>query len=149
MTYVHNDGGRSDAGYKGKTSDCVCRAIAIAMGRTYDEIYAELTAASKAFAAGHRSRVARSIEKRGGTPRQGVFKEIYRPYLESLGWRWHPTMAVGSGCTVHLRASELPAGRLIVCVSRHVVAVIDGVIHDNHDPSRGGTRCVYGYFTAP
>jgi hypothetical protein len=24
--------------------------------------------------------------------------------------------------------------------------VIDGVIHDTHDCSRGGTRCVYGYW---
>ena len=55
-------------------------------------------------------------------------------------------MKIGSGCTVHLRADELPTGRLIVSVSRHVVAVIDGVIHDTHDPSRDGTRCVYGYW---
>ena len=27
-----------------------------------------------------------------------------------------------------------------------MVCVIDGVIHDNHNPSRGGTRCVYGYY---
>jgi hypothetical protein len=55
-------------------------------------------------------------------------------------------MSIGSGCQVHLRADELPSGRLIVSVSRHVVAVIDGIIHDNHDCSRGGTRCVYGYW---
>jgi hypothetical protein len=24
--------------------------------------------------------------------------------------------------------------------------VIDGVVHDTHDPRRGGTRCVYGYY---
>ena len=55
-------------------------------------------------------------------------------------------MFIGSGCKVHLRNDELPAGRLIVCLSRHYTAVIDGVIHDTHDPSRGGTRCVYGYW---
>jgi hypothetical protein len=47
-----------------------------------------------------------------------------------------------------LKADELPAGRLIVSVSKHLVAVIDGVAHDTHDPSRGGTRCVYGYYRA-
>ena len=52
-------------------------------------------------------------------------------------------------CTVHLRADELPAGRIIASLSRHVVAVIDGVIHDIYDPSRDGTRCVYGYWTVP
>jgi hypothetical protein len=56
-------------------------------------------------------------------------------------------MGIGTGCKVHLRDGELPMGRLIVKVSKHVVAVIDGVINDTHDPSRNGTRCVYGYYT--
>jgi hypothetical protein len=56
-------------------------------------------------------------------------------------------MAIGQGCKVHLRATELPAGRLIVQVSKHLVAVIDGVIRDTSDPSRGGKRCVYGYYS--
>jgi len=55
-------------------------------------------------------------------------------------------MQIGSGCRVHLRADDLPAGRLIVKVTHHLVAVIDGVIHDTHNCSRGGTRCVYGYW---
>ena len=55
-------------------------------------------------------------------------------------------MHVGGGCKIHLRADELPRGRLVCKVSRHMVAVIDGVLHDTHDCSRGGTRCVYGYY---
>ena len=55
-------------------------------------------------------------------------------------------MFIGQGCKVHLRADELPKGRLVVALSKHIVAIIDGVIHDTGDPSRGGTRCVYGYF---
>jgi hypothetical protein len=55
-------------------------------------------------------------------------------------------MQIGSGCKVHLRADELPNGRLVVHTSRHSTAVIDGVIHDTYDPSRGGNRCVYGYW---
>jgi len=66
--------------------------------------------------------------------------------MESLGWQWTSTMQIGSGCTVHLRPDELPQGRLVVSLSRHVVAVIDGVAYDTHDPTRGGLRCVYGYF---
>jgi hypothetical protein len=58
-------------------------------------------------------------------------------------------MHIGSGCTAHLRDGEswVPQGRVIVKVSKHYTALIDGVIHDTHDPSRGGTRCVYGYWT--
>jgi hypothetical protein len=69
-----------------------------------------------------------------------------RRYLEALGWRWVPTMGIGTGYKVHLLASELPVGRLIVALSHHMVAVIDGIIHDTYDCSRDGTRCVYGYF---
>jgi hypothetical protein len=58
-------------------------------------------------------------------------------------------MMIGTGCTVHLRSDELPGGRLIVALSRHWCAVIDGVIHDLYDCSRGGTRCVYGYWWHP
>lgn len=55
-------------------------------------------------------------------------------------------MRIGQGCTVHMRADELPSGRLVVNLSKHSTAVIDGVCHDTYDPSRDGTRCVYGYF---
>ncbi len=73
----------------------------------------------------------------------------YEKYLKSLGFIWHPTMTIGSGCKVHLTAEELPKGRLVVSVSKHMVAVIDGVIHDTNDCSRDGKRCVYGYYKAP
>jgi len=45
-----------------------------------------------------------------------------------------------------LRADELPSGRLVVSVSKHLTAVVDGVIHDTHDCSRVEARCVYGYW---
>jgi len=37
--------------------------------------------------------------------------------------------------------------RLILSLSKHLAAMVDGVVHDTHDPSRGGTRCVYGYWS--
>jgi hypothetical protein len=87
----------------------------------------------------HRTRGRRSA-------RNGVFRNVYEPFLFEHGWIWTPTMQIGQGCTVHLTDGELPGGRLVVSVSKHVTAVIDGVIHDTHNPSRGGTRCVYGYY---
>ena len=80
------------------------------------------------------------------TPRNSMPKIVAKEYLKDLGWTWIPTMFIGSGCKVHLRKDELPAGRLIVQVSRHLTAVIDGVLHDGYDCSREGTRCVYGYW---
>jgi hypothetical protein len=139
MNYIYDDGGRAAAGYRGETGDCVVRAIAIATEMPYQEVYDATNEIAKSERLGKR--------KRGkSNARLGVYKGTIRKYMEALGWTWIPTMQIGSGCQVHLRADELPAGRLVVNVSKHSVAVIDGVVHDTHDPSRGGTRCVYGYF---
>ncbi len=148
--YAYDDGGRAAAGFKGSTGDCVVRAIAIATGTPYREVYDALHAGIKEFAKGRSKaakRAARGGGRKGTTPRNGVHPKVYRAYLAGLGWTWVPTMGIGTGCTVHLRADQLPAGRIIARLSRHVVALVDGMIHDTHDPSVGGTRCVYGYFT--
>jgi hypothetical protein len=139
MRWVVNDGGRAKAGFKGKTGDCVTRALAIAGEMDYQTAY---DLVNKVGAE------ERTSKRRRGksSARTGVYKPTTRRLLESLGWQWYATMAIGQGCKVHLRKDELPGGRLIVSVSKHIVAVIDGVIHDTHDPSRDGTRCVYGYF---
>lgn len=142
MNHVINDGGRAAAGYQGKTGDCVTRAIAIATGKPYQEVYDALNTHAKAERRGSRKRGISSA-------RTGVYRSTYQRYLAALGWVWTPTMFIGSGCKVHLRDGELPMGRLIVSLSRHLCAVVDGVIHDTHDCSREGTRCVYGYWTAP
>lgn len=167
--FVFDDGGRAAAGFKGTAGDCVARAVAIASGRPYAEVYAAL---SKGMGSQRKSR--------GATARNGVStrRKWFKDYMRSLGAEWTPTMQIGAGCTVHLRADELPPGRLVVAVSKHYTAVVDGVIHDNHDPRERGTtvypanysgdipkgarpldgggwayspeRCVYGYwwFTA-
>lgn len=69
--------------------------------------------------------------------------------MHSLGFEWIPTMKIGQGCKVHLRADELPMGRIIVLVSKHYCAVIDRVVHDTCLEDRDGTRCVYGYWRKP
>src|SRR4029077_19207577 len=97
---------------------------------------------------GSQERLSRRRRKRGkSSARSGVYVPTIRRYMKSLGWTWTPTMQIGQGCKTHLRSEELPSGRLIVTVSRHETAVIDGVIHDTHDPSRDETRCVYGYYS--
>ena len=140
--FKFNDGGRKAAGYKGTAAgDCVVRAIAIASGKDYQEVY-------DAINEGCRTQRKTKRMHRETSARVGVYvkRKWYKDDLQSLGFRWVPTMHIGSGCQVHLRADELPSGRLVVHVSKHSTAVIDGVIHDTHDPSRAGTRCVYGYW---
>ena len=146
MTFQHNDGGREAAGYKGDAGDCVTRAIAIATDIPYSEVYDSLFVLSKQHSEEKRDRVAKRIQDKGGSPRNGVWRQIYQKYLESVGWKWVPTMKIGQGCKTHLIASELPSGRVIVKVSKHMTTMIDGIINDTYDCSREGTRCVYGYF---
>lgn len=135
-TWTYDDGGRATSGRQGSARDCVVRAIAIAGRLDYAAVYDEVAARQAALG---KSRSARN----------GVAPKAYKPLLAEFGWEWTPTMGIGTGCTVHLRADELPSGRLICNVSKHLVAVIDGVVHDTHDSTRGGTRCVYGYWTVP
>jgi hypothetical protein len=143
VAFVRDDGGRAAAGFKGMDGDCVCRAVAIASERPYREVYDELFAEISWSPGSRRGRKDADGLIR---PRADNEQDLLRWYLAERGWTWTPTMQVGSGCKVHLRADELPPGRLIVRLSRHLVAVIDGVIHDIHDCSRNGTRCVYGYY---
>lgn len=136
--WVNNDGGRAAAGFKGSTGDCVTRAIAIATGKPYREVYDALNLLAE-------KERPRGKKKRSDA-RTGVHRGTYHRYLLSLGFTWTPTMTIGSGCKVHLRPDELPGGVIIAKTSRHLCAVIDGAVHDTHDPTREGNRCVYGYY---
>ncbi len=137
--WTYNDGGRAQAGYKGHTGDCVCRAIAIANGLSYKEVYDMIIERAK------KERLTKRMRGRSH-PRTGVHRGIYQSILEQLGWTWKATMKIGSGCKVHLKADELPRGTIICRVTKHVTVMNDGVIHDTYNCSRDGTRCVYGYF---
>ena len=151
MHWVFDDGGRAAAGFKGKTGDCVCRAIATATERPYKEVYDLINQFAKSERTGKR-KTSKS------NARTGVYTATIRKVMDFYGWEWVPTMQIGQGCKVHLNESELPDGRLVVSLSKHYTAVIDGVVHDTFDPNdRGYTvdgygndittdRCVYGYF---
>lgn len=143
LPWVHDDGGRSTAGFKGLAGDCVTRAIAIAADLPYLTVYDHLHNVARVRLANPRVRRGRNS---GASPRTGVMPEVYKPYLAMLGFEWTPTMSIGSGTRVHLAEGELPDGRLIVRLSGHLAAVVDGVIHDTFDPSRGGRRAVYGHW---
>lgn len=140
MEWIYDDGGRSQYFKAEKVGDCVCRAISIATQTDYMQVYRLINDLSKIERTGKK--------KRGRSEaRNGVYKQTIHKVMEQLGWKWTPTMQIGSGCKVHLRSNELPKGRLVVSVSKHCTAVIDGVIHDTYDCSREGTRCVYGYWS--
>lgn len=146
FNFQFNDGGRVDAGFKGGAGDCVVRSIAIAAELPYMQVYESLRDANASYAQNKNDRLAKRISGKGASPRNGNHRKVFHDYILNLGFRWVSTMQVGQGCQVHMRADEVPRGRVIVKVSKHLTTVIDGVIHDTHNPSRNGTRCVYGYY---
>ena len=153
MPWVQDDGGRAAAGFKGSAGDCVARSVAIAGGLPYGEVYAALAAGQGAQRAGRGN-------KKPASARNGINtrRKWFRDYMAALGFEWLPTMRVGEGCKVHLLRGELPNGRLVVALSKHYTAVVDGVVRDTSDPywasivqepggrARIAHRCVYGYW---
>ena len=139
MEITYCDGGRKEAGYKGEAYDCACRAVSIATGKPYQEVYDLI------IEYGKKERITKNKKYRSH-PRTGVYTGTMRKLMADLGWEWVPCMKIGSGCKVHLRSNELPSGHLIVSLSKHYAAVINGVLYDTHDCTKDGMRCVYGYW---
>lgn len=153
MDFVYNDGGRSKYFKAKNVGDCVTRAICNATGKDYKEVYNALNDFAKSERTGKRKhKVSKS--------RSGVYRNTYKKYIESvLGWKWHPTMNIGEGCTMHLCDDEIPSGIIIVKLAHHLTCVKDGVIYDTYDCSEksyydgwgdiqvNDRRCVYGYWS--
>jgi len=176
IAHVYNDGGRKAAGYEGRAGDCVTRAIAIVARRDYATVYAELAEINAKLRI-TTDRKRRHAARARRSARNGIYTTTaaFKRYMEGLGFRWVPTMKIGAGCRMHLEAGEVPMGRIICKLSRHLTAVIDGVVHDTYNPARSksysfepdrgqplkenqgrnengvwteiGGRCVYGYWT--
>lgn len=133
MKYKKTDGGRLDAGYKGRGGDCVTRAIAIATEIPYRQVRKALTDLT--------------IEMTGGLDRSaanGVSVPVSHAYLTSLGWQLV--------LTKKSYLCDLPTrGTLIACLPRHKVAVIDGTLNDRWDSRKSkrtkcGSPVLEGYY---
>jgi len=153
MEFVYSDGGRSKYFKAGNVGDCVVRAICNATGKDYKEVYDAINKMSKSERTGKR-------KKKTSNARNGVYKTTYKKYIEDvLGWKWHPTMKIGEGCTMHLVEGEIPDGTIIVSLSKHNTCVKNKVIYDTYDCSEkeyydawgnlmvNNERCVYGYWS--
>jgi hypothetical protein len=145
MQHVQNDGGREAAGYKGKAGDCVCRSIAVATGKPYQEVYDRL-----AYGMATQRRSKRSGKSHGvRSARNGVStkRKWFKDYMAELGAVWWPTCQIGLGAAP---ISTLPqTGKLIVAFRKHYAAMIDGVLYDTFDATYGRDRPVYGYWKFP
>jgi hypothetical protein len=137
MRWRFDDGGRAVAGFRGAAAgDCVCRAIAIAAAQPYRVVYDALNALAR-LERPSRTRRGRSSARTGSTAPQ--WTPTCTPWAAGPGPRpWRLAAAAASTCG----PAGLPRGRLVVNLSRHTTAHVDGVIYDLYDPSRAGTRCI-------
>lgn len=149
MPWIYDDGGRKASGFVGHVDDCVCRSISIATGMPYRDIYDQLNELGK--------REYKTKGRRRSSARRGVRRVTYDRLLRDLGWTWVPTRAFAKPPSVYLCHDDLPPGRLIVRVSKHMTCVVDHVIRDTFDPqritqivedgvTRHARRTVYGYY---
>jgi hypothetical protein len=127
MNFIYNDGGRADAGFKGKAGDCVVRAIAIATGEKYKNVYNMVASANKDFG------FAKSA-------RNGIHKSVSADVLKKLGFQWYSAPKfIGRKA----RPFDMPRGVVIAKQAHHLVAVINGVPYDTFDST---VKIIYGYW---
>lgn len=131
MDFIWNDGGRAASGFVGSTGDCVVRAIAIATGSAYRNIYDAIGQASCK------------------SPRNGVELQFANEYLQTHGWQ------KADGGNLPFNLDSLPKGIVIVDLAKrngrscHFTTVIDRVVHDTWDPSDDECYFVQSFWTNP
>ena len=133
IDYRYDDGGRAAAGYRGKTGDCVVRAIAICAREVYRAVYVTMAghmkrngyaASGNAYATRERNRKA--PRRRG----QLTAKRVQDQVLGAYGFR-----------KISLPAGERPTfteayhrfGDCVVGTTKHVAAIVDGALRDTFD----------------
>ena len=117
MEWIYDTGGREKYYKALNVNDCVTRAIAIANGMDYKETY-----------------MALKKYNGGESPRNGVCEFIYKKMLIDLGWEYVDLKAERTS----LADADLPNDEIIICrLSGHLVAVVNGVIHDTWNSGKG------------
>lgn len=139
-SWIYNDGGRSNY-FKTTGRDCVTRAVAIASGMDYLEVFNKITELK--WKAGYRKSALHGVHTRS---------KWFKTQMQKWGWKWKQVKTYDH---VSLDSPKLPKSKVIVALQHHYVALIDGVINDTYNPDqprqRGlrspyGKRIVMGYW---
>ena len=128
LGYEYDDGGRRDAGYKGDTGDCVVRAIAIASGAPYQDVYDAMAqamcrhgyrASGNAYGQGKR-------HSRGQRPARQVQTDVMAEY----GFE---KVKLPKGPKPTYEEAHARYGDCIVSTTKHVCALVGGALRDTSD----------------
>jgi len=83
IQFNYNDGGRSQAGYKGTSGDCVCRAICIAAELPYQQVYDYLAVNNQRQ---RKSKMQKNSRSRSAQKGISVKRKWFKDYMNSLGF---------------------------------------------------------------
>ena len=120
IEYQYTDGGRSEVfSGKGNAGDCVTRALSIISGRPYKECYDRLAEANKKYNGGRKS-ARNGVDKRAYAK---VYKEFGLKKISLFNMKPRPTFTEAYN----------QFGDCIVSTTKHVAAIVDGVLLDNHN----------------
>ena len=133
IDFQYDDGGRAAAGYRGKTGDCVVRAIAICAGQDYRTVYLTMAehmkrngyaASGNAYAIRERNRKA---PRRKG---QLTARRVQDCVLEFYGFQ---KVRLPAGARPTFTEAHRRYGDCIVGTTKHAAAVVDGALRDIFD----------------
>lgn len=137
MTLHLTDAGRSKSRRPNQKADCTVRAIAFALGFTYDGAYDLLKSAGRKCSRGF------NIERwvRRNTMPDGSYWRLDRvPYVKD-----HHATGQAKRFRLQDFLKSKPTGTYIVGTAKHVFAVVDGVVYDDKPWHYYENRPVYAW----
>ena len=115
--FQYDDGGRRLAGFRGDAGDCVVRALTIVTSGDYRSIYREVARANQ-------------LHKGTRSARNGVNRKVWMPIFEAHGLR---KVKLPKGPRPTYSEAWQRFGDCIVSTTKHLAAVVDGVLRDTED----------------
>ena len=127
--YTYDDGGRSDAGFKGDAGDCTVRAIAILTRTPYPDVYRRMAACMK------RAGFAASGNAYRQRPRLGLKPAISARALQDLvkaSYGLH-RLKLDRGPRPTYSDAWTLYGDCLVGTAKHISAIVDRQLRDTFD----------------
>ena len=128
LPYKRDDGGRAAAGFKGGTGDCLVRAMAIASGQPYREVYAHVAATYKVHGykrTGNAYYMGRKSKRGQLTPKKAQDRALMDMGFTKVPLLPGPRPTYTEVARVH--------GTAVVGTTKHIGVIRDGVYRDTFD----------------
>ena len=127
--YVHDDGGRTGAGFEGDTGDCAVRALAILTGTPFVDVYERMAACMRLAGYGASGNAYRQRPRRGLKPAISA-RDLQHLVKTSYGLR---RVKLDRGPKPTYSEAWALHGDCLVGTARHVAAIVDGNLRDTFD----------------